>query len=187
MESLTSLVERARNGERDAWSSLVTRLERVVWKTTYAFDVSSYEREEAFQNVWLRLLEHLGSIVDPERLPGWLATTTRNEVLALLRRQRRLVPTDQAIEPNLPPNAPAEERLMDSELLEAVRAGFRRLQPVCQRLLRLLTTDPPLSYAEISALLDTTVGYIGPTRQRCLRSLRATPELRPFIEQADIR
>ena len=43
----------------------------------------------------------------------------------------------------------------------------------CQTLLRLLIADPPLSYDEISAVLDMPKGSIGPTRQRCLVRLRA--------------
>jgi DNA-directed RNA polymerase specialized sigma24 family protein len=42
----------------------------------------------------------------------------------------------------------------------------------CQQLLRLLLVDPPLSYDEISTMLDMPKGSIGPTRQRCLVRLR---------------
>ena len=46
--------------------------------------------------------------------------------------------------------------------------------------MRLLTTDPPLSYDEISRILDIPRGSIGPLRQRCLERLRNSPELAPF-------
>jgi DNA-directed RNA polymerase specialized sigma24 family protein len=34
--------------------------------------------------------------------------------------------------------------------------------------------DPPPSYAEVAEALALPMGSIGPTRQRCLRRLRAT-------------
>jgi len=41
----------------------------------------------------------------------------------------------------------------------------------CQGLLRLIFTDPPTAYEDISLVLDMPVGSIGPTRARCLSSL----------------
>jgi hypothetical protein len=35
-----------------------------------------------------------------------------------------------------------------------------------------MIADPPLSYDEISAVLDMPKGSIGPTRQRCLQRMR---------------
>jgi len=52
-------------------------------------------------------------------------------------------------------------------------AALQLVSPGCQTLLRLLTADPPLSYDDISALLDMPKGSIGPTRMRCLDKLRA--------------
>ncbi len=46
------------------------------------------------------------------------------------------------------------------------------LSPHCQRVMRMLMTDPAPSYAEVAAALDMPVGSIGPTRGRCLSALR---------------
>jgi DNA-binding CsgD family transcriptional regulator len=54
----------------------------------------------------------------------------------------------------------------------ALRAAFAGLPPRCQQLLSMLTSDPPRSYAEISAELGIPVGSIGPYRARCLDRLR---------------
>jgi DNA-directed RNA polymerase specialized sigma24 family protein len=55
------------------------------------------------------------------------------------------------------------------------------LPPCCQGLIALLTEDPPLSYAEISARLGIPVGSIGPTRRRCLDKLRRDPAIAALI------
>jgi DNA-directed RNA polymerase specialized sigma24 family protein len=44
-----------------------------------------------------------------------------------------------------------------------------------------LTADPPLPYAEISARLGIPVGSIGPSRRRCLDKLRRHPAITALI------
>ena len=41
--------------------------------------------EDVSQNVWGRLVTHLGGISEPLALPGWIVTTTRNEALRVHR------------------------------------------------------------------------------------------------------
>ena len=50
--------------------------------------------------------------------------------------------------------------------------AFSTLTERCRSLLRVLMADPPPSYEEVSEAFDMPVGSIGPTRQRCLKSLR---------------
>jgi DNA-directed RNA polymerase specialized sigma24 family protein len=45
----------------------------------------------------------------------------------------------------------------------------------------LLTADPPVSYAEISARLGIPVGNIGPIRRRCLDKLRRHPAITALV------
>ena len=59
----------------------------------------------------------------------------------------------------------------------ALRAAFAKLSSRCQRLLAMLTSDPPFSYAEISATLQIPMGSIGRQRARCLERLRKSSAL----------
>ena len=45
----------------------------------------------------------------------------------------------------------------------------------------MLTADPPVPYAEISARLAMPVGSIGPTRSRCLDRMRRHPAIAALI------
>jgi RNA polymerase sigma factor (sigma-70 family) len=178
------LVRGALAGEQDAWNELVARLQRVAWRAIGGFDLTAEDRKDAFAGTFFRLYERLGTIREPAKLPGWVATTARHEVLALLRARRRDTPVDLD-DQHLPPvDADPGARLLDLELHEALQRGLARLSDSCRQLLQLLTIDPPLSYAEVGDLLDIPHGSIGPTRQRCLDRLRATPELNPFLQEA---
>jgi RNA polymerase sigma factor (sigma-70 family) len=184
--STAELVGVVRRGGADAaaaWDELIERHKRVVWKAIRNFDLRDDERWDAFQATWLRLLERLDQVRDPERLAGWLATTATNEVRTLLRRTSRISPSDSLPEAAGTDSGPGE-RLERDELAAAVRAGFERLPERCRCLLRLLTADPPLSYRTIEELLDMPHGSIGPTRRRCLENLRRTPDLAPFLPVA---
>jgi RNA polymerase sigma factor (sigma-70 family) len=181
--STTELVEAIRSGGRDAqpeWNELIERYKRVVWKSIRSFDLRAEERSDAFQATWLRLLERIDQVREPERLAGWLATTATNEVRALLRRTSRvtlIADVDDRPSTSDVPGAAFER----TELADAVQGGFARLPERCQQLLRLLTVDPPLSYSAIEELMDMKHGSIGPTRRRCLDSLRKTPDLARYL------
>jgi RNA polymerase sigma factor (sigma-70 family) len=183
-DGFEDLAEAALAGNQAAWDQLVARLQKVAWRAIAGFDLSPEDRKDAFAGTFFRLYERLGTIREPAKLPGWVATTARNEVLTLLRARRRDQPMALEDE-HMPPTEPEPAgRLLQLELSEALHRGLARLSASCQQLLQLLTLDPPLSYVEVGELLDLPHGSIGPTRQRCLDRLRQTPDLRPFLEEA---
>jgi RNA polymerase sigma factor (sigma-70 family) len=182
-ESLVDLVTRARAGDTGAWRQIVERLKGVVWRATADTGLCFEDREDVFAATFFRLFEHLADIREPAKLPGWLATTARNEVRQLLHAKRRSEPRAE-LEPAGPPAPPAEEGVLDQELRVAVQAAFLGLAPPCQEVLRLSSAVPPMSYDEISDLTGIPRGSLGPMRQRCLDCLRQSPALRPFLQGA---
>ncbi len=175
----TELVQDAATGDRVAWETLVDRYGRLVWTIVRGHRLSSADAADVVQTVWLRLVEHLDQLREPEHLGGWLTSTCRHESLRVLRRSAREMP-DESVELRQEASlrvpsqgSDPEERLLRSERREALVAAFRELPERCQVLLRMLSADPSPSYADVSAALETPVGSIGPTRARCLEKLRA--------------
>ena len=72
--------------------------------------------------------------------------------------------------------------MVAAERHAALRAAFAELPPQCQQLLSMLMTDPPSTYAEISATLSIPIGSINPSRARCLDRLRRSPALAALID-----
>lgn len=182
--SVAPLVARAADGDQAAWNEIVERYAPLVWSICMRYRLSSHDVEDVGQSVWLLLVEHLGNLREPAALPGWLATTTQRECQRVLRAARRYdrfgpVPDE------LPP--PADDTVIEQEIITAerdaaLRAAFGELAPRCRELLSMLITDPPLSYAEISATLQIPVGSIGPQRARCLERLRRSRSLSVFMD-----
>ncbi len=78
---------RASEGDMATWEELVRRYNRLVRSTVASFRLQGADAEDAVQNTWLRVVERMDTIRDPERLGGWLATTASRECLALIRRR----------------------------------------------------------------------------------------------------
>lgn len=165
---------RARDGDSNAWHELVERLQGRVWAVARAHRLSQADAQDVCQVTWYRLVTHLKTIREPERVGAWLASTARHESLRLLKRSGKQVPTGDAFEFEGPDRfAPSPDaRLLATERQRAVWDAVATLPDHCQRLLRLLMTDPPFTYDEITELLGRPQGSIGPTRRRCLEKLR---------------
>ena len=177
---VTGLVTRARNGDQRAWDALVERYAPLVWSICRRHRLGRADAEDACQTVWLRLVDHLDRLRDPDALPGWLVTTTRRECTQALDAARRASTLGLLLDAEDVPDqqaAVAEQELLAAERRAALREAFTGLPPHCQRLLALLLQDPPVSYTEISARLGISVGSIGPIRGRCLAKLLRHPAI----------
>ncbi|HQY15797.1 MAG: sigma-70 family RNA polymerase sigma factor [Actinobacteria bacterium] len=177
---LPALVARALERDQRAWRDLVNRLKGVAWKVIYSYDLSEEDRNDAFASTFFRLHERLATVREPEKLPGWVATTARNEANTVSRRRSKLVPMAE-LPLRTVDHGDHGEGLESDELRTALYAAFSSLSPEHQALMRMLSADPPIGYDEISRVLNLPHGSIGPTRARCLQRLRTSPELAPFL------
>jgi len=181
---VTGLLTRARNGEQQAWDALVERYAPLIWSICRRYRLEAADAQDAAQNVWLQVMDHLDGLRDPAALPGWLATTTRRECGRILRTARRPCDPAHALAAGTIPDdhaQAAEQDLLTAERHAALREAFGQLPPGCQQLLALLTHDPALPYAEISARLGIPAGSIGPSGRRCLDKLRRHPAITALI------
>jgi RNA polymerase sigma factor (sigma-70 family) len=138
-----------------------------------AYRLGRTDAADVVQTVWLKLLENLEKLRDPDRVGAWLATTARRECQRALVRTRRELPTDDAwrLEPRDAAIPTPEAVAVASERHRLLRMAFAQLPEQCQRLLRILMVASP-PYEAVAAALDMPIGSIGPTRARCLERLR---------------
>lgn len=174
------LVVAAGAGERPAWNELVERYAELVISVCRRFRLSEADALDVSQTVWLRLVEQLPALREPSALPGWLATTTRNESLRVLRGSTRVVPAEEWEQIAATGDA-LDADLLAAERRSALREAFAGLPPSSRDLLALLIADPPIPYVEISRRLGVPVGSIGPTRARILDKLRRAPAIEALL------
>jgi len=182
--TVTDLVTRAGTGDKQAWDTLVERYAPLIWSICRRYRLADADADDVSQSVWLHLVDKLGHLRDPAALPGWIATTTERECWRVLRTAQRLhAATSVTDAENIPDQHTgiAEQELLRAERHAALREALGYLPPRCQQLIAMLTADPPVPYAQISATLGIPVGSIGPTRSRCLDKLRHHPAIAALI------
>jgi RNA polymerase sigma factor (sigma-70 family) len=183
-----TLVSRAAAGDREAWNQIVERHAPLVWAIGRRYRLTDHECEDVGQRVWPLLVEQVGRLREPAALPGWLAATTSREcqrVIQATRRAGRLATPDDPADAG--EVATVEAEILAAERNATLRAAVLSLPPRCQQLLSMLASDPPHSYAEISAALDIPVGSIGPQRARCLDRLRRAMIPDASVDEPDRR
>jgi RNA polymerase sigma factor (sigma-70 family) len=172
--ALTNLVRCAAEGDSDAWNQLVERFAGMVWAVARSYRLNASDAADVSQTTWLRLVQHLDRIEQPERVGAWLAITARHEALRVARQASRQLPIGDHIIIDLiaEDGVSNDDALLANERARELWALVMRLPARCQLILRLLTADPPLSYRDLGEALDMPIGSIGPTRARCLEHLR---------------
>jgi RNA polymerase sigma factor (sigma-70 family) len=184
---MADTVRRAAAGDRTAWDTLVDGFGSMVWAVTSGYRLGRADTAEVVQTTWLRLVENLDRITQPEAVGSWLATTARREALRTLKLRGREFVTDdenQLARDDGHDQFPVpESHVLTADRNRRLWTAFERLPDRCRTLLRLLiVVQPP--YAEVAVALDMPIGSIGPTRARCLDRLRRLLGDDPRGEQA---
>jgi DNA-directed RNA polymerase specialized sigma24 family protein len=155
------LVRRALHDDPDAWAALVERYTGMLWAIARSYDLSAADSGDVAQTAWLRLVERLHLIRNPDGVGAWLAATAHRESRRTVQRRRRERP------------APVDPGVATGHVDYDLKRLLAALPERCRRILRVLAQTPQLNYVEVAAALEIPVGSVGPTRQRCLARLRA--------------
>lgn len=183
VSELTALVQASAKGDESAWNELVRRYAPLVVAVTRSHQLAPADAQDVSQTVWLRLVEHLDGLREPEALPGWIVTTTQRECCRYYRQAQKVLPVDPQGDGIVSHDGAAapDSGLLRAELRQALRDGLAELPARDQQLLRLRAADPPASYEEISKLLGMPIGSIGPSIRRSLDRLRQTGAMKTYL------
>ncbi len=174
--NLADVVTEAASGHPAAWEELTRRFGTMIKAVARSCRLNDADVAEVHQVTWLRLVENIERIEQPERLGAWLATTAKRESLRVVRTRDRITFDNELLERQPDDGASPDAGPIAQERAQAMLRAFVMLPPRCQRLLRLLASDDPPSYKEITTMLAMPIGSIGPTRGRCLEHLRRIME-----------
>ena len=159
------LVRRCLAGERSAWDELVLQYSRYIYAiASQGYRLQGADAEDAFQEVFLRVYDRLGSLRNREALRPWIAQLTRRVCLDRLSAAGREEPAELD---------PTEVERTVEELDEAfaVREALAALPEDCREVLdRFFCRDE--SYRAIGEALGIPAGTIASRISRCLGKLR---------------
>ncbi|WP_447005381.1 RNA polymerase sigma factor [Saccharothrix isguenensis] len=163
----------ARDGDRRALDVLIADLTPLVWHVARGHGLDRNTAEDVVQTVWLALLRHLDRLIEPRALAGWLVVATRREAQRTWTPARREAALSDELAEQLESQygLPEDAALVDDRDHRLWRA-FGRLSQKCQELLRLTVLAGRAEYRAVAEALSMPRGSIGPTRGRCLTTLR---------------
>ncbi|NPV82796.1 MAG: sigma-70 family RNA polymerase sigma factor [Candidatus Aminicenantes bacterium] len=168
------LVDRVKNGDREAFMKLVAAYQQKVFILAYSMVRDREDALDLVQEVFLRLYEKIQSYRAGESFQAWLMQIARNLSIDFLRRKKTrkkdsldgldLDRADLATEPEDP------DRFQTGELIHrAVQA-----LPEKQRLVFILHHFDDLKYEEIADRLGIAVGTVKSLHFKAIQNLRKT-------------
>lgn len=175
----SELLARASAGDGEAWASLVDRYDAMVHHVARRVGLSAADANDVSQTTWMRLVRNIARIREPERLPGWLRTTSRNEAVALAMRdtRRQVRETAQLAETRYlgVDDDPPLAWILDTERSSCLRAALQTLPDGRRQVVQLIANGA--SYDEVRDITGLPLGSIGPTWGRSIRMLRRTTQV----------
>jgi RNA polymerase sigma factor (sigma-70 family) len=172
-------------GDTSLMSDLVDELTPLLWHVARGQGLSRDSAEDVIQQTWLRLVEHAADIHDPQSVVKWLMTTTRREAWRASRAGRAVdnrPDLEQLDDLADHPSEPVSDAVITAAEHAVLWQHVDELSERCRHLLRVIAFAERPDYAAIAEALGMPVGSIGPTRGRCLATLRAALLLDPAYE-----
>jgi RNA polymerase sigma-70 factor (ECF subfamily) len=167
------LVERARQGDTQAFSFLYERYITRIYSYIFYRTGNAHEAEDLTSRVFHRALNHMPHY-DNRGVPfsAWLYRIAHNLVANWHRdnSRRKEVPLEDYTQQPHRAQAP-EARLVDSQEMEDVLKAIRRLPPDRQQLLILKFVEG-MSNAEVAVIMRRSEGAIKSLYHRTLLALR---------------
>ena len=171
---LAPVVERARQGDAEAFGELYDHYQASVYRVIYAQTRSTTLTDDLTADTFFRALRGIqGFKLDADLFPAWLFRIARNRVIDHFKARRTRF--EQAHDMSLFEDVAGDA---DTELLALLdRARLRTALdelPASQRRVVELRFLGELSINEVADLLDTTEGAVKQLQLRGLRNLART-------------
>lgn len=166
------LVKRARDGDRDAFASLVQQTSDRMYAIATRILRDSHLAEDALQSAFVTAWRTLPTLRDPARFEAWLRRLLVHACYAEARRRRSWTTNIRA----LPVDGPAgPDGLLSIDDRDALDRAFRRLN-LEQRAVFVLHHHLGLALTEIAESLGIPAGTARSRLHYATRTLRAAIE-----------
>jgi RNA polymerase sigma-70 factor (ECF subfamily) len=148
-----ALVERFRNGDREAFTELVIRYQRPIYNTALWVLRKSEDANDITQIVFLRVAERVDEYDGRYKFFSWIYRIAVNESLNLLRRNGREEALDDEIELPGSDSTNPETQAGEAELSRRIQSTLMSMT-TNDRLVLTLRHFSGCSYQEIAQILD---------------------------------
>ena len=179
----TALVERARNGDEDAFTELVDMDGDRCYAIAYRILRDVDRAKDAVQQAFLLAWRELPRLRDTERFEVWLYRLLVNACYEEARRHRRWT-THVRVLPMEGPTAPDPTVSVNDR--DALERAFRSLSPE-QRAVFVMHHHAGLQLTAIADVVGIPIGTVKSRLHHATRNLRAALEIQTKIEMAEVK
>ncbi|MBN1919353.1 MAG: sigma-70 family RNA polymerase sigma factor [Verrucomicrobia bacterium] len=156
MEQLSTLIERTRSGNLEAFGRIVRRFQDMAYGYAYSILGDFHLAQDAAQEAFVDAYRRLADLRTPDAFPGWLRRIVFKHCDRITRRkQLPTLPIEHAVEAAAHHDGPdrlVERREMREQVLDAIRA-----LPEHQRVVTTLFYINGYSQAEVAEFLEVPV------------------------------
>ncbi len=174
------LVERYRNGDRAAFTELMTRYQRPIYNAAFWVLRKPEDASDVTQTVFLKVAEQIDQYDPRYRFFSWIYRIAVNEALNLLRRNGRDEALDEEMDLPAPDSANPEWQLGNAERSKRIRRALMSMT-IDDRMVLTLRHFSECSYQEIALILElsekTVKSRLFDARQRLSLLLKDLREL----------
>jgi len=185
-----ALVAQARDGDSSAFTELVNRYERKIFRLARHITQNEDDAQEILQDTFLKAFEHLPEFHGNSRFYTWLVRIAVNESLMKLRKRKsgKLVSLDESIDTGEETIAREiavwddnpEQRYSQSELRQILEDAIDSLPPIFRSVFVLRDVDE-LSTEETASALNISIPAV---KSRLLRArLQLRDKLTRFFKR----
>src|ERR1700704_2764731 len=185
----TPLVERARSGDAAAFSELVNRYERKIFRLAKHITQNDEDAEDVLQETFLKAYSHLDTFQGQSKFYTWIVRIAVNEALMKLRKRKSSKtvsldePTDTGEETMVREIAvwdDPEQKYSRDELREILDKAVESLKPAF-RTVFVLRDIEEMSTEETASALDISIPAV---KSRLLRArLQLREKLTKFFRR----
>ena len=175
-EDTYALVERVREGDRDAFKTLACLYQRRVFLLAYSFFKNKEDASDIVQETFLRCYQKIHLFDRQQNFQNWILQITKNLCIDWYRRQhsreKRVMGEKSVEELNL--SSETDNRFdRASDLQTILSEGIETLTDK-QRLVFVMKHINNLKYTEISEILNIAVGTVKSLHFKAVQNLRTT-------------
>ena len=181
------LIESAKNGDRNAYSDLVTMHVNQVMQLIYRMYGNQQLAEDSAQKAFIKAWVKLPNYKTSYSFKSWVNRIAINTAIDMLRKDKRIVSqgTDDLFLVDRTPGP--ENQVIYNEQTASVRAAVLSL-PEASRSVLILREFEGFSYQEIADMLDIPLGTVMSRLNYARKTLRNKLEdqMRPSLEAAHV-
>ena len=166
------LIERAQQGDRDAYEALARASASRLYATAHRIVPDTDRADDAVQQTLVEMWRELPSLRDPTRFEAWTYRIVVRFCLQEARRARRTGVREIRLEEM---ESASSDTYADSDLRDQLERALHELSPD-HRAVVVLHHYSGLSLGEIADILGVPYGTVGSRLHHATRALRASIE-----------